>query len=247
MPWSRSEGRSATERSPWKFRHIPGRPGGASSGGVVIVHGLFLFGFVFLPLAWRLAREGYDVYVCDYPTRRFGIREHGAHFARLLDEIAGLRGAAAGALHIVTHSLGGIVARVALASLEGTAPGGSFKSLTPAMIGRTVMLAPPNKGSHVARDISRAFPWSGRFAKPLPELSSAPGSEIHSIPVPKSFQIGIVAGTFDIEVALPLTELEGVSARSVLCSDHTFMPFYPHVYRELLHFLRHGSFISRRN
>ncbi len=241
MLGNRSVG-GALANSPWKFSFCGGKPGGeASAGSVVLVHGLFLFGFCFKPLAWRLAKEGYDVYVYDYQTRRYGIREHGAHFLQALDEIAGKAKPAPGSLHIVTHSLGGILARVALSSLEGAADG-SLLHLKPSSIGRTVMMAPPNKGSDTAKRIVKALPWAGRFAKPLPELSSAPEAEIHSIPIPKSFEIGIIAGNCDMEVALPYTELKGAKARKVLLCDHTFMPYYSHVYKELSSFLKTGSF-----
>ena len=246
MLWNRNGGRPGTEGVRWKCRRLAGRHGRKASGTVVLVHGLFLFGFYLELLARRLTRDGYDVYVCDYPTRSCGIMEHGESFAGLLDFIAEDSKAPKGSINIVTHSLGGIVARVALSMIEELPASRkhSFKCLDSSMIGRIVMLAPPNKGSDVARRVTRLLPWSKRFAKPLPELSSAPDSAIHSMPVPKSFQIGIIAGTYDIEVAVPYTILETASARKVLRSDHALMPFYPHVYRELSLFLKTGCFSS---
>lgn len=246
MLWKKSERLQGGAASHWRCERY-GRKlesdGKPSAEAVVLVHGLFLFGFYFWPLARRLAKDGYSVYICDYRTRKLGIREHGERFLAALESVAKDFGPSPGSLHIVTHSLGGVVARVALSSLE-EAPGGRVGSLGREAIGRTVMLAPPNKGSDVAKAVSEALPWSGRFAKPLPELSSAPGSEIHSIPSPKSFEIGVIAGTCDIEVALPYTALDGAKARKELRSDHTFMPFYPHVYRELSCFLKNGSFME---
>ena len=239
MLWNSRRGRLSGD-SPWKCRRIAGKPGREATGSIILVHGLFLFGFCLTPLARRFARDGYDVYLCDYQTRRFGIREHARHFLSLLDSIAKRTGGEDGSLHIVTHSLGGIIARAALAELERDSK--NLESLKPSMIGRTVMMAPPNNGSDMARRLSGILPWPGRFAKPLPELSSAPEAEIHSIPKPKSFEIGIIAGSRDIEVAWRQTELEGAAARKELSSGHTLMPFYPHVYRELSHFIRNGRF-----
>jgi triacylglycerol esterase/lipase EstA (alpha/beta hydrolase family) len=236
MAWTRRGDLAICDGSSWKCRRISARRGKAAKGSIVLAHGLFLYGFYMGPLGRRLAADGYEVHICDYPTRRCGILEHGTAFAELLRFLAAELEEGA-KLHIATHSLGGLLARVALQRIESE--GGACAS----RIGRTVMLAPPNRGSDMARRVSRLFPsWSGRFAKPLPELSSAPDSIVHSLPIPKSFEIGIIAGTCDIEVAAPFTELPTASAWKALRSDHTFMPFYPHVYRELTHFLAEGAF-----
>jgi pimeloyl-ACP methyl ester carboxylesterase len=227
----------------WKCKKL--KASGEAKGAVALVHGLFMYGLYFAPLARLLRREGYDVYLCDYPTRRYGIAEHGRRFACILDRIAAENSPKAASLHIVTHSLGGTVARVALSLLEGQEVDGlkmDFASLRSWMIGRTVMLAPPNKGSDTARLATKVFPWCGRFARPLPELSSAPEAAVHALPIPRSFEIGIVAGSCDIEVAVHRTRLESASASKTLRSDHTLMPFYPHVRKEILSFLKTGAF-----
>ncbi len=206
-----------------------------------------MFGHYMAPLAWKLSREGYEVSIHDYPTRRFSILEHGEGFACHLERVA-LETADSGAkIDIVTHSLGGILARVALSLIAAEAKldpsERAHPGISPGRIGRIVMLAPPNKGSTTARLISNAIPWAGSFAKPLPELSEAPDAAIHSIPVPEGFDIGIIAGTLDIHVSARQAELATARSRKTLVTDHTFMPFYPHVFRETLHYLKSGSFL----
>jgi triacylglycerol esterase/lipase EstA (alpha/beta hydrolase family) len=63
------------------------------------------------------------------------------------------------ALDFVTHSLGGIVLRVAVA--EGLLP--------PGRIRRVVMLGPPNEGSELA-DFCRGFASSVIYMRRLPGL-----------------------------------------------------------------------------
>ena len=229
-------------------RMRPRRSSGAGEGRIVVlVNGLFIVWHYMAPLAWRLAREGYDVRLYDYPTRRCGILEHGEGFALHLEELARETELAGTRIDIVTHSLGGILARVALSLISEDSKQETssriFPGIEPGRIGRVDMLAPPNKGSRTARLVVKALPWVGSFAKPLPELSCEPGSGIHSLPVPDGFEIGIISGTSDIHVSASQAGLETANDSRTLSSDHTMMPFYPHVYRELLHYLGNGRFL----
>jgi len=198
------------------------------------------------PLAWRLAREGYEVRLYDYPTRHRGLAEHGEEFASYLEALALETASSGEKIDIVTHSLGGILARVALSLISKDLKLEDSERIYPGIescrIGRTVMLAPPNKGSGTARLVVKALPWAGSFAKPLPELSCDPESEIHRLPVPFGFEIGVIAGSCDIHVSESQAALETANDSRTLSADHTMMPFYPHVYRELLHYLKKGRF-----
>src|SRR5262245_5759945 len=102
---------------------------------VVLVHGLAANRFIMAPLERALTGCFGKVLNWGYPSLWSRIEQHGtalAEFLRLLDCHAYDR------IHLVTHSMGGIVARLAL---------GLFK---PQRLARFVMIAPPNRGSHIA-------------------------------------------------------------------------------------------------
>ncbi len=60
------------------------------------------------------------------------------------------------ALHLVTYSMGGLLARAAIAQCR------------PARLGRVVMLAPPNGGSEVADLLVGRAPYRRLLARPAP-------------------------------------------------------------------------------
>ena len=119
------------------FEHLPGNP---ALPTVVLVHGLLHRGLMMRSLAHFLNAHGYPVRIYDYKTTRSGVAAHGRMFAAWLRNLPEDE-----KLAMVTHSMGGLLARTALSELAGTP--------TAARIGRVVMLAPPHAGS---QEIGRA-------------------------------------------------------------------------------------------
>lgn len=175
-----------------RFEHLPGNP---ELPAVVLVHGLLHRGIVMRSLAKFLNGRGYPVYIYDYKTTRSGIVEHGRKFMEFLRSLPEER------VGIVTHSMGGLLTRVALCGLSGTPEA--------AKIGRVVMLAPPHHGSQMAEDVSRRFPPSKLMVRPLAELSNREGAVCRTLPVPRGFEIGVVAGDDDGKVSIESTKLDG--------------------------------------
>ena len=101
---------------------------------VLLLHGMFRSAYAMLPLSYHLAREGYQVHSVVYPTRIHDVAELARRY--LGPAIAACPSTRP--VHLVTHSLGGIIARQHLQTAR--LPSGS----------RIVMLAPPNNGSEVA-------------------------------------------------------------------------------------------------
>ena len=90
-----------------------------------------------------------------------------------------------GQLHLVTHSMGGIIARTMFADFE-------FQNL-----GRVVMLAPPHRGSHMARKLTPLVGW---LSPSLEQLSDSADSFVNRLPntlKQKEIEFGIIESTKD--------------------------------------------------
>ena len=107
---------------------------------VVLLHGLIRAKDMWGDMAEALEAAGYEVVTVNYPSTRAPLRVHAAQLQGVLDELEGVD-----AVSIVTHSLGGLVARVALASEDS--PGGWRDRVR---LNGVVMIFPPSQGSVLA-------------------------------------------------------------------------------------------------
>jgi pimeloyl-ACP methyl ester carboxylesterase len=110
---------------------------------LVCVHGFFRSFKCMIPIGNVARNQGLDVYLWDYPSRSKTIEEHADRLVEVLTVIAQLNPNEP--IHFVTHSLGGVIVRAAM----------NHPQCPPeAKIGKAVLLAPPNKGSCLARKVS---------------------------------------------------------------------------------------------
>ncbi len=192
---------------------------------VVLVHGLLMVGPVMKPLEWRLKRAGFGVVNWTYWTTRDNIELHGERLHRTLSQLDA--GPTVSRIHLVTHSMGGIVTRAALARGK------------PAKLGRIVMLAPPNHGSYVARLLAPVF---GALLRPFRELSSAAGSYVRRAPGLEGVDFAVIAARWDILVQRQSTHLNGERDHVVLNGFHTPLVWLASTADRVVKYLKTGSF-----
>ncbi len=207
----------------FKEKAVPEHPNGEI---VILVHGLGRTGSSMLPLAWHLKERGYKIYTYDYPSTRQGIKKHGAVFREKLGALT-RREPEAECFHLVTHSLGGIIARIAIDVIPEEKKG------------RLVMLAPPNNGSESAVFYAK-IPFLSYAMKPLEDLAPQ-SSVIKSLPVP-DVETGVVAARCDGKVSVDESRLEGAEGPFVVPGFHTFVMDRKETMNAVTRFLHEGKF-----
>ncbi|MDD5698686.1 MAG: alpha/beta fold hydrolase [Victivallaceae bacterium] len=203
---------------------------------VVLIHGLIRRSYAMYPLGKYLCRHGFAVYIYDYQTSTKSISAHGDDLRRYLTKIMAENPELP--LNIVTHSMGGILTRYALAENDGA----ENPALAAGRVKRIVMLAPPHRGSGVARRLAKHLPIIGKWLKPLAELSNGQESAIHSVPFITGPEIGIIAAKYDQQVALEATYLPGMKEHCVMKAEHCFMVYLKRIHAAVLRFLTTGTF-----
>jgi pimeloyl-ACP methyl ester carboxylesterase len=212
---------------------------------IVYVHGLWLRGHEATLLRRRLAAMlDATVVSFSYPSVRRSVADNAAALWRYLTSIPADR------LHLVAHSMGGLV--ILRMFDDVTAGGGGGRTLPP---GRIVFMGSPVRGSHSAARLVR-FPlgvgsrllgltagevlvtprerrWSG-----VRDLGVIAGD----LAVGAGRLLGPMPGPNDGTVLVRETDLPGATAQVRLRVSHSGMPFSGTVARQVAAFLRDGRF-----
>jgi len=193
----------------------------------VLIHGLAAHRALMLPLSWRLQKCGFEVRRFGYRSLFGSIEDHAVRFRKLLDELDAENNVSE--LFLVSHSMGGIVARQAL--LESY----------PKKLRRWVMLTPPNHGSPVATFLaSRVLP----FCRTLGQLTDSENSFVRNLPEPPlGVEIGIIAASHDRVIPDGNARLTNATAELTLSSGHNGVLVRPNVARQVIQFLEFGHFV----
>jgi pimeloyl-ACP methyl ester carboxylesterase len=199
---------------------------------VVLVHGLWMTPLTLMPLARRLARAGFDPVLFPYSPVRAPMTEHADRLAETL------RGIAQPTVHLVGHSLGGLVALFALGA----------RPLPP---GRVVCLGTPLGGSLSAARLAR-YGWgrwmAGASLAPLcTGVAALPGDrEVAAIagalPLGLGRLLGTAQGPNDGVVSIAETRAAGLAAHAVIPVNHLGLLLSPRVAGLIVRFLAHGRF-----
>lgn len=213
----------------------------SSRGTVLLFHGLARTRFSMLPLALLLRKHGFISRTVPYPSRKYDCRTLVERFVG--PAIHRACGQATGPVHLVTHSLGGILVRLALGDSA------------PSEIGRLVMLAPPNRGSELADKLHPKAPFRWFFGPVLQELGTGVDAIWKSLPS-LPIETGILAGKRRAhplwkntlpepnDGTVPVERTTAADARdhAVLAASHPFIMCKPAVWQQVIGFLQCGRF-----
>ncbi|MEX2181543.1 MAG: alpha/beta fold hydrolase [Gemmatimonadaceae bacterium] len=199
-------------------------PRPAASELVVLVHGMGRTSWSMRPLAEALEDAGFDVVNIGYSSLCCSIAELGA---AVQQELAEHRAPQHRVVHFVGHSLGSIIVRWILT--HAPPPG----------VGRVVMLAPPNQGSHSA---DRYTPVLGWLLEPMAELRTDSSATVRTLGRVTGVEIGVIAARQDGKLSLEETHLPEETAHTVVDGTHAFLMRRAEVHHLTVGFLRTGRF-----
>lgn len=206
---------------------------------VVFVHGVWMTGLELIPLRRRVSACGYQTHQFRYPSLRRAPRDNALALARFLDTLD------ADIVHLVAHSLGGILLCHLFAQQYASRPG------------RVLMLGTPLRGSVVAHVV-----WRHHWARWLLGRSCAQGLLGDAPRWPAGRELGMIAGNRGIgigtllagrrlpspndgTVAMAETEDPAVTDHLEVPYSHFTMLFARPVARAVCHYLQSGRFIPR--
>lgn len=212
---------------------------------VILIHGLHQRGYVMRPLARRLRQQAYQTYTPSYYSLMHPIENHSKRINDWLSENEYPHNLP---IHLVGHSLGGLVIR-------------DFTNRYPQWtIGNSVTLGTPHMGSISADYVRRLLP-------PLVGHAYKNALDGTTPPLPDNINLGVIAGTkpaglgqlflnhysrkhkllredaiHDGSVYLSETRLPNASDHIALPVTHTGMLFDKTVAKQVAYFLKHGQF-----
>jgi pimeloyl-ACP methyl ester carboxylesterase len=206
----------------------------SAGDAVVLVHGLWMNRAVMLYLTAQLARRGFRTRAVGYLSAMQDFEHNAARVARAIAAVDAER------VHVVGHSLGGVVALRAI----GAHPDPRVK--------RLVLLGSPIAGSEGGRQFARSR-WGARLLGAtkalwlgMPRLEIPPGVEAGAIAGTRRLGLGrlLLRLPFpnDGVVTVEETKHPRLADHLVLPVAHSLMLVSPTVARQVAAFLETGRF-----
>lgn len=186
----------------------------------LLIHGYLRAKDSFASMQRALEAAGFEVYAVNYPSAQYRLEALSDDTAALLTRVS----ADFDQVNIVTHSMGGIIAR--RITSESPLKGG----------GRLVMLAPPNQGARMADLLLSWWPSQYVTGPAGKQLVTQASALVHSAGNPQSPFAIITGGRGDASgynpaipgdddgvVAVEETRLDGAAEQHVVPALHTFI------------------------
>ena len=209
---------------------------------VLLLHGIQRSAASMSRLDRALVAAGYRTLNLTYPARHMPLQALADEVHRSAGAFLGMH---AGRTHIVTHSLGGLLARALVARRR------------PPGLGQVVMLGPPSAGSELADKLSRLPPYRWAFGPVGRQLVTRQDDALRQLLGEVDYALGIIAGTRSVgplgwmlipkpndgRVSVARTKVAGMADHLALPVTHAMMMRSPVVIRQTMHFLEHARFI----
>ncbi|WP_426369902.1 esterase/lipase family protein [Pseudocolwellia sp. HL-MZ7] len=206
---------------------------------VVLLHGMARSDNSMNKMEKKLNEAGYFVINFDYPSTQHNIESIAKDY--LPNAIAQCKPNTI--INFVTHSLGGIVLRKYL------------KDNKLELLGRVVMLGPPNKGSEIV-DKLKNVPGFKLINGPAGMELGTDKASVPNLLGAVTYPVGIIAGTSTInpilsqmlpnpddgKVSVENTKVEGMTDHIILPVSHTFLMRNDEVIKHVIKFLKTGKF-----
>ena len=202
---------------------------------VVLVHGLWMHGWVMRLTGMRLRRCGFHPIVFSYPSMRNSLSQN----ALLLSHF--VAGMTAPRIHFIGHSLGGLLVLQMLAECPEQ------------RTGRVILVGSPYNGSNVATRLSRRGPGRYILGRSMLQWLEQKAPEHNA-----QYKLGVIAGRKSIGcgrlisrlpqpndgvVTVDETRISNISDQVVLNVSHSGMLLSAGLALQACSFLRYGHFL----
>ncbi len=216
------------------------------SPNVALLHGLARSAASMEKLEDYLSEAGFKVCNIDYPSRHYRVERLASDYVK--PSLRQCFDNTQTPINFVTHSLGGIIVRQ-IAATESSI-----------VIGRVVMLGPPNKGSEVVDKLGDWAVFQMINGPAGNQLGTAPDDLPRSLG-PATFDAGVIAGSRSInlilsslipgeddgKVSIENTKLEGMKGFTVVGASHPFIMRDSEAIALAHQFLLEGAFPEPEN
>lgn len=207
----------------------------AAKDAVVLVHGLWMHGWVMRLIGMRLRRCGFHPLFFSYPSMRSSLSQNALLLSNFVADIAASR------IHFIGHSLGGLLVLQMLAEYPGQ------------RTGRVVLAGSPYNASCVATRLSRRGPGRYILGRSMLQWLGQKTPEGGA-----QYEFGVIAGCKsmgggrlifrlpqpnDGVVTVEETQMPNISDQIMLNVSHSGMLLSAGLARQACSFLRSGHFL----
>jgi len=196
---------------------------------VFAVHGFLGSPLEFFLIKNRLRDAGYEVRLWGHGSITRPIHQYAEVLANTIAET--LMRNEFTKVHLLGHSMGGIIVRAAIVKLNQLIP--------PTQRGRAVLLAAPNRGSPVASFFAGKL---GGLIPAVADLAEGPNSYVNSLPNDCGWEIGTIWTPYDHLVPEKSARMDGAAADAMVTGMHTGLLLKSDVAKMTISFLDNGRF-----